>query len=75
MPTYMTNLRIEVEQRKAKGIGAAGERGDIVKFLPDLVGVDKFYKLTELLAKRGHSSSRIEKILGLNFLRTAEKIW
>jgi len=75
MPTYMTNLRIEVEQRKAKGIGAAGERGDIVKFLPDLVGVDKFYKLAELLAKRGHSSSRIEKILGLNFLRTAEKIW
>lgn len=75
MPTYMNNLRIEVEQRKATGIGAAGERGDIVKFLPDLVGAEKFYKLADLLAQRGHSSGRIEKILGLNFLRTAEKLW
>jgi len=75
MPTYLDNLKKEVEMRRATGIGAAGERGDIVKFLPDLVGVNKFRHLADLLAKRGHSSSRIDKILGLNFLRAAEQIW
>ena len=75
MPGYLNALQKEVEQRRATGIGAAGERGDIVKFLPDLVGVNKFHRLAELLEQRGHSSTRIEKILGLNFLRTAEQIW
>ena len=75
MPAYMDALKKEVEQRRATGIGAAGERADIVKFLPDLVGVKKFIKLAELLEQRGHSSARIEKILGLNFLRAAENIW
>ena len=75
MPAYMRNLEIEVEHRRATGIGAAGERGDIVKFLPDLVGTDKFYKLATLLEQRGHSSSRIEKIMGLNFLRAADQLW
>jgi membrane dipeptidase len=75
MPGYMHNLEIEVEHRRATGIGAAGERGDIVKFLPDLVGTEKFYKLAALLKQRGHSSSRIEKIMGLNFLRAADQIW
>jgi len=75
MPQYMDNLRKEVEQRKAQGIGAAGERADIVKFLPDLVGVDKFRRLADLLRQRGYSESRVEKILGLNFLRVAGQIW
>ncbi len=75
MATYLDNLKKEVEMRRATGIGAAGERGDIVKFLPDLVGVNKFHHLAELLARRGHSGRRIDKILGLNFLRTAEQIW
>jgi membrane dipeptidase len=75
MPAYMEQLRKEVEQRRATGIGAAGERGDIVKFLPDLNGPQKFHKLANLLAARGHSSARIEKILGGNFLRVAEQIW
>ena len=75
MPAYLAALKIEVERRSATGIGAAGERADIVKFLPDLVGVNKFRRLAELLEQRGHSSARIEKILGLNFLRIAEQIW
>jgi membrane dipeptidase len=75
MPAYMDTLKKEVEQRRATGIGAAGERADIVKFLPDLVGVNKFHRLAELLEQRGHSSARIEKILGLNFLRVAQNIW
>ena len=75
MPAYMEGFRKEVEERRATGVGAAGERGDIVKFLPDLQGPEKFRKLAGLLARRGHSTTRIEKIMGLNFLRVAERIW
>ncbi|SHM75479.1 membrane dipeptidase [Duganella sacchari] len=75
MKTYLKGLEDEVRQRRAAGISAPGERPDIVPFLPDLTGRDKFRKLADLLAKRGHSSSRIEKILGTNFLRVADGIW
>jgi len=75
MAAYMKGLEEEVRQRRAAGISAPGERPDIVPFLPDLVGRDKFWKLADLLAKRGHSSSRIEKILGANFLRVADGVW
>jgi len=75
MAAYMIEFRKEVEARRAAGIGAAGERPDIVKFLPDLVGPEKFSKLARLLAKRGHSSRRIEKLFGTNFLRVAEGVW
>ncbi len=75
MPAYMKGLEEEVKQRRASGVGATGERGDIVPFLPDLSGRDKFHKLANLLAQRGHGSSRIEKILGANFLRVAGGVW
>lgn len=75
MPGYMRSLEKEVQQRRAAGISAPGERADIVPFLPDLQGPDKFHKLADLLAKRGHSASRIDKILGLNFLRFAGDVW
>lgn len=75
MPAYLRGLEREVAQRRASGIGATGERADIVPFLPDLHGPDKFRQLAGLLAKRGHSASRIDKILGLNFLRTAGGVW
>ncbi|MBV7534863.1 dipeptidase [Duganella sp. sic0402] len=75
MAAYLTGLEDEVRQRRAAGISAPGERPDIVPFLPDLMGRNKFLKLADLLAKRGHSSSRIEKILGTNFLRVADSVW
>ena len=75
MPAYLRGLELEVAQRRASGIGATGERADIVPFLPDLHGPDKFWQLAGLLARRGHSASRIDKILGLNFLRTAGGVW
>lgn len=75
MAGYLRRLEKLVAQRRASGIGATGERGDIVPFLPDLQGPDKFHRLAGLLAKRGHSESRIDKILGLNFLRAAGSVW
>lgn len=75
IPGYMKDLAEELRQRRAAGISAPGERPDIVPFLPDLMGKDKFHRLADMLAKRGHTSGRIEKILGTNFLRVAGGVW
>jgi membrane dipeptidase len=75
MPQFLETFRKEVEMRRKTGIGASGERGDIVKFLPDLNGPQKFHKLADLLSRRGYSEARIEKIMGGNFLRVAEHVW
>ncbi len=75
MPAYMQRHRKDVERRRQLGINAPGERADIVTFLPDLAGPTKFMRLADLLAKRGHKSARIEKVLGMNFLNVAERVW
>ena len=49
MAKFMAEFKAEVEMRRATGIGAKGERADIVTFLPDLTGPDKFFKLIDLL--------------------------
>jgi membrane dipeptidase len=75
MTKYLEELKDEVATRKAAGIAATGERADIVPFLPDLQGPGKFHRLAQLLSERGHPASRIEKILGGNFLGFAERTW
>jgi len=67
--------RREVEARRRAGISAAGERPGVVPFIPDLQGPDQFRKLAGMLAARGHSSERIERILGLNALRVLRDAW
>ncbi|ODT86399.1 membrane dipeptidase [Phenylobacterium sp. SCN 70-31] len=75
METYKEMLRQEHEDRKAKGVAAPGERADTHPFVLDLRGPDQFRKLHRLLSERGHKPARIEKILGLNFVRYARDIW
>ncbi len=75
MQKYYADLKKEVEMRRATGIGATGERADIVPFLPDLQGADKFWRLADLLQKRGHKATVIDKVLGANFLRLADAVW
>jgi len=72
---YEAVLAKEIAERRAAGISAAGERPDTYPFVVDLRGPDQFRKLIKLLAARGYSSRRIEKIMGLNFLRHAESVW
>lgn len=75
MGKYWEALKKDVEQRRAAGIGAKGERADIATFLPDLQGPDKFARLGEMLVKRGHSESRVDKLLGGNFYEYAKRVW
>lgn len=72
---YRAHLAAEVELRRSMGIGAPGETADISLFLPDLCGPTQFARLAELLAARGHSEARVEKILGGNFHRLLEAAW
>ncbi|MGH7025238.1 MAG: dipeptidase [Caulobacteraceae bacterium] len=75
LAAYRDHLAKEVAERAKAGIGATGERADTYPFVVDLRGVDQFRKLASLLAARGYSEGRIEKILGLNFLRFARDVW
>lgn len=63
------------QHRLDNGAAAAGEKLGNLNFMPDIVGPDQFYKLANKLAERGHSSTRIEKILGLNAYNLMKEVW
>lgn len=75
LQAYSAHLAKEVADRAKAGIGATGERADTYPFVVDLRGPDQFRKLISLLKARGHSETRIEKIMGLNFYAFAREVW
>jgi len=75
MTAYRRQLEDEIAQRRRMGIGAPGETAEVCTFLPDLCGPTQFQRLADLLAARGHSERRIEKILGGNFRRLMTEAW
>jgi membrane dipeptidase len=72
---YMERQRAWVAERVKAGIAAPGENEGAPFFVVDLTGPDQFRKLAALLEKRGHPPTRIEKILGKNFVRVAREVW
>ena len=72
---YQVEFARQIEERRAKGVSAPGEATDIYPFAIDLRGPDQLRQLARMLARRGHSSARIAKILGENFLRFAREVW
>jgi membrane dipeptidase len=72
---YAAALAKENAERRAAGISAPGESATTYPFVIDLRGPDQFRKLARMLSARGHSRARIEKIMGLNFVRYAKEIW
>lgn len=75
MRAFHTLINEEVAQRQQAGIAAKGEKKGVVPMLPDLQGPQQFQQLADMLYQRGHTSARIEKILGLNFLRLQRDVW
>lgn len=75
MIAYRAAIAREVAARQAAGIGARGENADTLPFVEDLSGPGQFRRLIALLEGRGHSTARIEKIMGLNFVRYAREVW
>ena len=52
-----------------------GRPPDLYTFIPDLNVANRFELLGGLLASRGHSSTRIAKILGGNAARVMRDVW
>jgi membrane dipeptidase len=75
MAAYRRRIAVEVASRKAMGIGALGENPDTIPMVPDLQGVGQFSQLARLLERKGYKAGRIDKILGLNFLGYARRVW
>lgn len=75
MAQYRVHMRAEVAQRRATGIGAAGENPDTLPFCEELSGPDQYHRLIALLGQRGYGAARIEKIMGLNFVNFAREVW
>lgn len=75
LDAYREGLKKEIEQRRAAGISAAGENENVNTFVIDLRGPDQFHHLADLLAARGHSQARIDKILGGNLMRLYKDVW
>jgi membrane dipeptidase len=75
MAAYRAKIRQEIAERRAAGIGAAGENPDTLPFVEDLSGPGQFRRLAELLQRKGYGEDRIDKILGLNFIRYAREVW
>jgi len=75
MAAYRARARQEIADRRAAGIGATGENPDTIPFVERLSGTSQFRDLIRLLEARGYSTTRIEKIMGLNFVAYAREVW
>jgi membrane dipeptidase len=75
LAAYRRHVGGQIAQRRAAGIGAPGENADTLPLVLDLQGPGQFERLAGLLARRGYSGRRIDKILGLNYLAYARAVW
>jgi membrane dipeptidase len=61
--------------RMKAGIAAPGEGPDVFPIVADYNSIDRFQRLAQALARRGWSTSRLEKLFGGNFLRVYREAW
>jgi membrane dipeptidase len=71
----MEHARKDYEQRHAAGIAAPGEGPDVFPLVRDYNSIDKLERLGNDLMKRGWTTGRVEKLLGLNLLRLYGEVW
>lgn len=72
---YKDAFAKNVRERREAGIGAPDENETGYLFAADLNTPRRFETLAAMLAGRGHSATRIEKILGRNLLRVFTDTW
>ena len=63
------------ENRAKRGIAAPGEAADVFNMVEGYNDVLRYEHLGSDLARRGWSSTRIDKVLGGNFLRLYGEVW
>jgi membrane dipeptidase len=64
-----------VKQRRAQGISAPGEDENVFNYVPEFNSPRRMELVADRLAAAGHSSGRIEKILGGNWMRLLGDVW
>jgi len=72
---YMRVHRTFVEGRIKAGIAAPGEDPAVPMFVTDLNTPRRMERIAEKLLARGYSESRVEKIIGGNFVRLMRETW
>jgi membrane dipeptidase len=72
---YRDAQRREFEERSKIGIAAPGERPDWVQAIEGYNDPKRFLTLARDLSRRGWTNSRIEKVLGSNFMRVFSEVW
>lgn len=72
---YMRVHRTFVEGRQRAGVAAPGEDPAVPMFVTDLNSPRRMEMIADKLAARGHSSARIEKVIGANFVRLCRDVW
>jgi len=72
---YKDTFAETTRKRKAAGIAAPGETEEGYLFANDLNTPRRFETLGQMLADKGHSATRIEKILGGNLARVFKDAW
>jgi membrane dipeptidase len=74
-PEYIERFRKNVADRRRLGVSAPGESEDVYTFVPDLNTPRRFETIARHLLDRGHSATRVAKILGGNFARLFRETW
>jgi membrane dipeptidase len=74
-PEWDRENREWVRGSKKDGIFEKTRPDDLCTFIPDFNAANRFELLAARLSKRGHSDTRIGKILGGNFARVMGEVW
>jgi len=74
-PEFRQIHRESIMARRARGISAPGEDPDVFTFVPDINSPRRLELIADLMAKAGHSSARIEKVIGGNWMRLLGEVW
>ena len=72
---YWAKHREFVSQRVARGIAAPAEDPDFLFTVPELNSHRRMDLIADAMASRGHSSERIGKVLGANWVRLFGEVW
>ena len=62
-------------ERIKQGIAAPGEAVGVYTVVDSYNSIDRYRRLANVLAKRGWSEARLEKLFGGNFLRVYREAW
>ncbi len=74
-PEFKARWAHTVRVRRETGRGAKGEAEDVYGYIPELNSPRRLDLLAAAMARAGHPASRIEKVLGGNWMRMLGEVW